>query len=708
MKSVIFSFATHNHQPIGNFDHVFEEAYRHSYLPFFEIAERFPDVRFATHFTGILLDWLEQHHPEQIAKLKGMVAKKQLEIISGGYYEPILSVIPQNDQQTQIALLSNKVRELFRTEPKGMWLAERVWEQPLASSLSDAGIKYVLLDDTHFLYAGLKDEDLTGYYLTEDRGKTLAVFPISKPLRYAIPFMEVDETIRILRDAASESGTNVVTFADDGEKFGVWPQTYEHVYTNGWLKEFFTKLSENKEWIEFLPPAEALTRVSPRGRIYIPNASYAEMMEWSLPTAEAIERYENFVHALDSEKDSPAFSRRGQGVVDRSFVRGGYWRNFFVKYPESNQLHKHVLRTSGRISKLEQNGTDVSEARGELLKAECNDPYWHGVFGGIYLSNLRHANYSALVRADALADDAEMLSGVRMEATDFDSDGAEEVILESKALSIFVKPSLGGMIAEIDFKPRSFNATNIVSRRKEAYHSKIGEANRNSQQGATSIHEGVKAKEAGLENLLTYDWYRHGCLIEHFLPIDSQPEWQKGFEEVGDFVTSRFEWGWNKRDHILRLERGGVVFGKAIRMTKELQVSPNSWDFKVTYGLTNESGGDLRFRMASEWAFHLLAPDAPDRYYESNGTKLASPAMNSAGTINSSNIRLVDEYLKLAIAIDGNSNEIVRYPIETVSMSEGGFERVFQGSIVMPTWNIELRSGNDWNGSINLKFEALQ
>jgi 4-alpha-glucanotransferase len=153
-----------------------------------------------------------------------MVRRGQLEIISGGFYEPILSVIPPQDQQAQIAKLTEKIRELFDYDPVGMWLAERVWEQPLASVLHDAGIKYVLLDDTHFISAGLREEDLNGYYLTEDKGKTLAAFPISKALRYTIPFAAVDETIRVLRDAASESGANIVCFADDGEKFGVWPK----------------------------------------------------------------------------------------------------------------------------------------------------------------------------------------------------------------------------------------------------------------------------------------------------------------------------------------------------------------------------------------------------------------------------------------------------------------------------------------------------
>ena len=34
-KSIRFVLTLHNHQPIGNFDHVFEEAYQDSYLPFF-------------------------------------------------------------------------------------------------------------------------------------------------------------------------------------------------------------------------------------------------------------------------------------------------------------------------------------------------------------------------------------------------------------------------------------------------------------------------------------------------------------------------------------------------------------------------------------------------------------------------------------------------------------------------------------------------
>ncbi len=708
MKSVIFCFATHNHQPIGNFDNIIEEAYQRSYLPFFKMAEK-TSIRYATHFTGILLNWIEAHHPEHIVRLRRMVERGQLEFISGGFYEPILSVIPPEDQQSQIAMLSGKIRDLFGYDPTGMWLAERVWEQPLASALNEAGMKYVLLDDTHFLYAGLAEDALNGYYLTEDRGRPLAVFPISKALRYTVPFKNVDDTIAVLRDASSDGGTNIVCFADDGEKFGVWPQTFEHVYGDGWLEEFFRKLDENRSWIKMMHPSEALRAAPPVGRIYLPNASYAEMTQWALPTAKANQQYENFLHELNQDK--------AKWEQFLPFVRGGYWRNFFAKYPETNQLHKHMLRTSTRVQRLSFAGVNVDDARNALLSAQCNDPYWHGVFGGAYLPNLRHANFSALVQADGLLDTLENANEVRTETTDFDCDGEDEVIMESKVFSLFIKPSLGGMIAELDFKHRNFNATNIFSRQAEAYHEKIINAADSTEKptDATSIHDLVLSKEAGLEKLLIYDSYRHGSMIEHFLSAETTLEELKSqkFEELGDFVTSAFERGFNDPAGTLRLSRLGNVNLQGelhpVRLTKVLSLTSEGNLLQVGYSLTNESQRALRLRFASEWAFNLLAGDAHDRYFESAGKQLNEPKMNSTGSVTGPcDLRLVDEYLRLAIDLrPENASEIFRYPLESVSLSEAGFERIYQGSILMPIWDIELQPGARWETTLVVAFELL-
>jgi alpha-amylase/alpha-mannosidase (GH57 family) len=162
VKTVNFFFATHNHQPIGNFDFVLKDAHKHSYKPFFEVAAKHPQVKFGTHFTGSLLDWLIINEPAYLKQLRKLATAGQLEFLTGGYFEPIISVIPPWDQTTQIDSLTTTVREQFGTEPVGMWLAERVWEQGLASVLARAGVKFVLLDDTHFLAAGLSPDALNG------------------------------------------------------------------------------------------------------------------------------------------------------------------------------------------------------------------------------------------------------------------------------------------------------------------------------------------------------------------------------------------------------------------------------------------------------------------------------------------------------------------------------------------------------------------
>mgnify|MGYP001572065226 CR=1 FL=1 len=90
-----FLFCIHNHQPVGNFDHVLEEAYEKSYWPFLQLISRYPSVKMSLHNSGYLIDWLIENHPEYIELLRMMVNRKQVEIMGGGYYEPILPMIPE-------------------------------------------------------------------------------------------------------------------------------------------------------------------------------------------------------------------------------------------------------------------------------------------------------------------------------------------------------------------------------------------------------------------------------------------------------------------------------------------------------------------------------------------------------------------------------------------------------------------------------------
>src|SRR5205807_8589697 len=252
-KSIHLGLLFHNHQPVGNFPWVFQQVFEEAYLPMIEALERHPTVRLSLHYTGSLLDWMEEAHPAFLERIAALVKRNQVEIVSGGYYEPILSVIPDRDKLAQIRRLSERIKRDFGVKPTGMWLAERVWEPALARFLTDAGIEWTILDDVHFKNVGLEDSDLYGYYATEDQSSVLKVYATSKTLRYTIPWRPVSETITALRALATSDGGRIIVMGDDSEKFGSWPETHKYSWgkdgRSGWVEEFFSALEHNKEWL---------------------------------------------------------------------------------------------------------------------------------------------------------------------------------------------------------------------------------------------------------------------------------------------------------------------------------------------------------------------------------------------------------------------------------------------------------------------------
>ena len=397
---VRFCLALHNHQPIGNFDDVVQQAYQDSYLPFLEVFEPFDVLQISLHISGPLLEWLDENQPEYLDRVARLVAAGRLEIIGGAYYEPILTMIPSRDRVGQIRRYAQRLESRLGAVVQGMWVPERVWEQALTSDVVEAGVNYTILDDFHFRNAGLSSEQLHGYYLTEDDGRVLNVFPGSEQLRYLIPFSAPHETIDYLRGIAEQFTNTVVVFGDDGEKFGTWPDTRRHVYDEGWLRSFFEALTDNRDWLQTATLSEAVSELTPWGRIYLPDASYREMTEWSLPVERQLE-YDRLTHELD---DDPRW------LQTKQFIRGGFWRNFKVKYPEANEMYARMMMVSRRLEAIQRCGVigdRVDEARQALYRSQCNCPYWHGAFGGIYLPHLRNAVYHQMIAADNLLDQAE-------------------------------------------------------------------------------------------------------------------------------------------------------------------------------------------------------------------------------------------------------------------------------------------------------------
>ncbi|HEY0243437.1 MAG TPA: alpha-amylase/4-alpha-glucanotransferase domain-containing protein [Gemmatimonadaceae bacterium] len=467
MKPLRFVFGIHVHQPVGNFGHVFEEHTRDVYLPLLKrLSERefFPIVM---HLSGPLLEWLDAHHSSYLDLVGELAAAGRIEMLLSGYYEPILAALPREDRVEQILWMQDAIKSRFGVKAQGLWLTERVWEPELAADLANAGVRYVLVDDRHFLVCGFERNQLHVPWRTESDGRHVDVLAIDERLRYLIPFRPPSEIATYVHELRAE-GHELAVFADDGEKFGGWPGTREWVYDKGWLKDFLAtmeKLVASGE-IVLSTGADALDAVKSGGLAYLPTASYREMEGWSLPAAGALK-----LAKLEEEVDPTPF------------IRGSHWKNFLAKYPESNRAHKKMMA----LSALCRRRGDPREARRAIGRAQCNDASWHGVFGGLYLPHLREAVWLNLARAEQLLRQDEKLTA---QVLDFDKDGHDEVWFHSSHFSAVVAPSQGGAIIEYTIFEDGVNYADVLTRRFEAYHqlSEKPAAHDDDDKGIASIH----------------------------------------------------------------------------------------------------------------------------------------------------------------------------------------------------------------------------
>lgn len=623
-----FIFGLHLHQPVGNFDHVFAEHFERVYRPLLErLAERhfFPAV---FHLSGPLIEWLERNESAYLDRLGRLASDGNVELLAAGWHEPVLASLLRRDRIEQVQWMRDRLRARFGVDARGLWLTERVWSPELAADLADAGIDSALVDDRHFLVAGFDREALHAPFRTESDGRRLALFPIDERLRYLIPFRPPEETAEYLRQLRAD-GRELAVLADDGEKFGGWPGTYEWVYEREWITRFLDSMLDltGRGEMQLSTLGEALATVPSGGLAYLPTASYREMEGWSLPPGPA-DRLAGLEHELGEER---------MAGPDGALVRGSHWLNFLAKYSESNRMHKKAQR----LSILCRERGDPPEPREAIGRAQCNDAYWHGVFGGLYLPHLREAIWRNLSEAEGRLRSGEPLA---VETCDIDADGHDELWVHSGDFSAIISPRRGGAIEELTRFATGINYADVLTRRLEAYHlAALRPADPIAPEGGTaSIHDIERSLR--LADAPPVDRYDRGLFRERVLDTEVTADQYA----LGAYAPLR-TWEAAPLDAECAVSGEGAVVSltapdgslrKTIRFTAAGGIS-------VDYAWA-ESGGN-RGVFAVELS--LFRP------------------------------------LQLAATPD---TEHWRFPVETVSKSERGLDRTVQGESVTLRWPASL------------------
>ncbi len=650
-----FMFGIHCHQPVENFYHVVDEVTEKSYAPFLKVALKNKSFKFAVHYSGWLLEYIRKNHSETFANLKTLSDRGQIEFFTAGFYEPVLSAIPAEDRYGQIKMLSDYVNNHFGVKPTGMWLTERVWDPSIIPAAAECGVKNIIIDDYHLISVGFPKESITSYFKTEQDGYDVNLFPIDMKLRYLTPFKPVEQVIEHMHDALDKKA-KLITCFDDGEKFGVWPGTFEHVYKNGWLDKFIKAVRDDDK-VEFMHYSDAVEKIKPAGVAYLPITSYEEMGEWSL-FADKLERFEQL---KDYVKDSQFKNDM------KHFVKGSIWKNFFAKYPESNRLHKRTLDLSKR-AKPYKNDDKLTDA---IYRSQCNDSLWHGVFGGLYLPNLRNNAWGALIEAETMY---EKLAGVKYPQTeirDMDIDGYDEVFVRTENINYQFVSRDCGQLGIIELKDKNFNLLNTISRKMEGYHTKYTvDDHQEENTGEKTIHEQSYHIPPEVKEKIAYDWYNKNCFIDHFACNFTLDTYERcTFQEIGDFANQAAEL--TEKAGKLTFKRDGGVYVDVkkypLKLTKTYNVDGGKIDFTIAAKTTE----DVECVYAQEFNFHFC---------DLSKVWINDELVTDRGEFVGKKIKIEDYHLKKCITIEYDREvTFMYYNIYTVSQSEAGIDLTSQG-----------------------------
>jgi 4-alpha-glucanotransferase len=656
MKRLAVIIGTHSHLPLGQPEAAAEAAYQQALRPFLSTLYAFPEVPAALHYSGLLLEWLEEHHPELVMLIAEMAGRRQVEIVGGGYYDPILPMIPANDRLGQLEKMTTQLRVRFGTRPRGCWLAEQVWDPSLASTLRTGGMEFTFLDETQFGLAGAEGPELLCACVAEDQGKHVAVIPVQTRLvNRAASMSPAGLLAELARIGESAGPSTVVALVGDGARSG------PPFASNGWLEEFLGLVRKNAAWLEPVTPSAHLRAAPPFSRIYLPNCSSQLVAEWSLDP----ERRKAWREARDA-------AERGQSPPPA----GGYFRQFFVRYPESGLMYAKMMHTHVLVNQLRGDRYRKRAAQNELWKGQSHHAYWFGGSGGLHANAQRKAVYRSLIEAEKIIRATEIFAPSII-GVDFDADNGTEYLYQGSELNAYLH-ARGAALFELDFLPAAWNYLDtLVSRERDR-----------SDAGVLPRH----------------------AFIDHFLRDTAGPaEFAAG--TAGSAVFGRTVWETAELNRtlpeVLLRAAGAVCTGgrdAAVSIEKRYVFRPRSIDvyYRVSAGVEG-----LRTRLGVEINVSLASRSPGDGRLFLIGEDASTEIGTDAREIESATGLLVRD-VPNGVSITLSSAAPFRcwsLPVETPPAEPGTGEPEYQCQCLVPLWDLDLGPHAAWENHLSIGFE---
>jgi alpha-amylase len=674
-KSIRLQLAFHHHQPVGNFTEAMDACCRGGYLPLLRAIERAAPVKFHLSYSGPVLEHLAARVPEYLELLESLVGRGQVEVLAAAHYEPILADLEEEDRTAHIEASLAWWQARLGVRPRGLWLAEGVWEDSLAGTLHRAGITHTLLAKERFIQGGAAPGRVQGYFTTDHHGRVCRIFPIEEGLQRLMPFGKVEDLVQYLRRQAGR-GDAVLTFADNAERWGVWEGTGERVLLSGHADQLFAALRDNADWVQTWHFSEVLNRVPSSGRCSLPPGVSKELGIWSLPD-EARSAFQQARQNLEVRFDADQFL---------PYFRTGSWGGFRVRYREANWMHQFGRFMVQRARQAGDPGVRERALRW-LHEAQCNTAYWYGTSGGIYAPHLREAVWSRLLQARALT----APPGPSLIEEDIDADGNPEILAETGDAAAWVLPAAGGGLAFWARGASPRNVLNIMTRHQE---STLGRADRTIQERDAQGAEVDRMDRAGFLDL----FLKRQATAEELAAGRSADQgdfygrpWRVLESGIGEDGVLR-----------LRMERAAaVVAGHAVpvRVRKSLALSPDG-GLVLAWEIANEGSVPLHTVHGVEVGFGFTGPEvllgsgghgrpAGQAWYEGQAREVWM-ASGPAG-------------LKVRLEWQG-AGPLWSYPL---SVTQGDGRAVFQGQAMVVGHPVDLEPGAACSWSLRASIVTI-
>ncbi|MBU2548687.1 MAG: DUF1926 domain-containing protein, partial [Proteobacteria bacterium] len=292
--------------------------------------------------------------------------------------------------------------------------------------------------------------------------------------------------------------------------------------------------------------------------------------------------------------------------------------------------------------------------------------------------------------------------------------GLDEIVVMGPGLSFGLDPNRGGVIFDLCHMDRALNLADTLTRRPEAYHHKLAEAGRNQDPGGeiASIHDQVKVKEEGLEKLLIYDPCTRASLRDHF--FEAEPSREDFFAgqalESGDFLQAAYQVTRTQDgpdEAVATLTRTGRVGSTAVVVSKTLRAG-RAPRLHVAYNLENTGPEPIETVYACEFCLTLYSDQDEDRYLTAPEIGNHHPVSETGREADLTRFELVNhgDGLKTTFTLSRPVN-VSFFPLLNVSMSEDGFEKSYQGTVMHFCLPLRLEPGRPERLGFDIELKAI-